>query len=37
MNSIIIGRIERPRIKMKKMTKFGSPIDSIDKLIEEKK
>jgi len=23
--------------KWKKMTKFGSPIDSIDKLIEEKK
>jgi len=37
MNSIIIGRIERPRIKMEKITKFGRPIDSIEKLIEKKK
>jgi hypothetical protein len=37
MNLIIIERIERPMIKMEKITKFGSPIDSIEKLIEEKK
>jgi hypothetical protein len=37
MKLIIIGRIERPVIKMEKMTKFGSTIHSIGGLNEEKK
>jgi len=36
MKLVIIERIERSRIKIKKMTKFGSPIHSIGGLIGEK-
>lgn len=34
---VIIAQIKRPRIKMEKMTKFGSTIHSIGALNEEKK
>jgi hypothetical protein len=34
---IISAQIEKPSIKMKEMAKFGSLINSIEVLIEEKK